>query len=330
MDKKIQWGVLGTATIAREDVIPAMLKSKHCSVMAIASRNKKKAETTAKEFNIPKCYQGYQELLNDPEVEAVYIPLPNHLHVEWAKKALIAGKHVLAEKPIALSSEEAVGLLETAKQHPELKIAEAFMYKYHPQWIKVKQMVDDDEIGILKTIQSSFSFFEDAADHIVNNKQFGGGGLMDIGCYSISVSRLLFGSEPKSVLANIEYHPEFKVDIFAAGILEFDQGSSSFFCATQLVDNQQVEIFGTEGSIKFELPFNPPNNRPSKIWLTKHEVTTEMEFEICDQYTLQADVFSLTILENNKTPVHLEDAIDNMRVIEKMHESNTLGLRVNL
>jgi len=330
MDKKIQWGILGAATIAREDVIPAMLKSKYCSIIAIASRDKRKAETIAKEFGIPKYYEGYQALLNDPEIEAVYIPLPNHLHVEWAKKALMAGKHVLVEKPIALSSEEAKDLLETAKQHPELKITEAFMYKCHPQWIKVKQMVDGGEIGTLKTIQSSLSFFEDDADHIVNNKQFGGGGLMDIGCYSISNSRLLFGSEPKSVLANIEYHPEFKVDILATGILEFDGGSSSFFCATQLVDNQQVEIFGTTGSIKFELPFNPPKDRPSKIWLTKQEVTTEMEFEICDQYTLQADVFSLAILENNKTPVHLEDAVDNMRVIEKMRESNTLGRRVNL
>lgn len=330
MDKKIQWGILGAATIAREDVIPAMLKSKYCRVMAIASRNKKKAYATAKEFHIPKYYEGYQELLNDSEIEAVYIPLPNHLHVEWAKKALMAGKHVLVEKPIALSSEEAMGLLETAKEYPELKVAEAFMYKYHPQWIKVKQMVDGGKIGILKTIQSSFSYFEDDADHIVNNKQFGGGSLMDIGCYSISISRLLFGSEPKSVLANIEYHPEFKVDILATGILEFDEGSSSFFCATQLVDNQQVEIFGTEGSIKFELPFNPPNDKPSKIWLTKNEVTTEIEFEICNQYTLQADVFSLAILENNKTPVHLEDAINNMVVIEKLHESHKSGRRVNL
>lgn len=330
MDKKVQWGILGAATIAREQVIPAMLKGKHCFVMAIASRDKWKAEKAAKEFDIPKYYEDYQELLNDAEIEAVYIPLPNHLHVEWAKKALIAGKHVLVEKPIAFSSEEAKGLLETAKKHPKLKIAEAFMYKYHPQWIKVKQMVDDGIIGKLKIIQSSFSFFEDDANHIVNSKQFGGGSLMDIGCYSISISRLLFGSEPKSVLANIEYHPEFKVDILASGILEFDGGSSSFFCATQLVDNQQVEIFGRKGSIRFELPFNPPNDRPSKIWLTRQEVTTEIEFATCDQYTLQADVFSLAILEDNETLVHLRDAIANMLVIEKMHESNKSGRRVNL
>jgi len=182
----------------------------------------------------------------------------------------------------------------------------------------------------LKTIQSSFSFFEDDPNSIVNSKKFGGGSLMDIGCYSISLSRLLFSSEPKSVLANIEYHPEFEVDILATGILEFEEGSSSFFCGTLLVDNQQAELFGTEGSIRFELPFNPPNDRPSKIWLTKDDVTSEIKFEICDQYTLQADIFSLAILESNKTPVHLEDAINNMLVIEKLEESNRLGKRISL
>lgn len=330
MEGKIQWGILGTATIAREQVIPAIRKSNYCAVMGIASRDVKKAERIAKEFHIPKYYEGYQELLNDPEIEAVYIPLPNHLHVEWAKKALMAGKHVLVEKPIALSSAEAKELWETAKKYPELRIAKAFMYRFHPQWVKVKQMVDAEEIGELKTIQSSFSFFEDNPDSIVNSKQFGGGSLMDIGCYSISISRFLFGSEPKHVLANIEYHPEFKVDIMASGILEFEGGSSSFFCATQLVENQQVQIFGTEGSIRFELPFNPPNDRPSKIWFTRKEVTTELEFETCDQYTLQADAFSMAIIENGKTQVPLVDAINNMRVIEKMHESHKAGRRVNL
>lgn len=330
MNKKIQWGILGAATIAVEQVIPAMLKSKYCEVAAIASRNIEKAKITAMKFDIPKYYEGYQNLLDDSQIEALYIPLPNHLHVEWAIKALRLGKHVLVEKPVAMSSLEAKQLWEESKKHPELKIMEAFMYKFHPQWIKTKQLVDDGEIGILKTIQSSFSFFEDSTDHIVNSKQFGGGSLMDIGCYSISISRLLFGGEPKSVLANIEYHPELKVDILASGILEFDGGTSSFFCATQLVDNQRVEIFGTEGSIRFELPFNPPNDRPSKIWLTKNEVTTEIEFETCDQYSLQADAFSLAILEDNETPVHFEDAINNMVVIEKLEESNRWGKRVSL
>ncbi len=330
MDKTIQWGILGTATIAVEQMIPALLKSKYCSVTAIASRNKEKAEKTANKFHIPKYYGSYQELLEDTEIEAVYIPLPNHLHVTWAIKALRAGKHVLVEKPIALNSIEARKLLEVSKKFPKLKVMEAFMYRFHPQWIKAKQLVDAGEIGKLRTVQSSFSFFEDDPNSIVNSEPFGGGSLMDIGCYPISISRFLFGEEPKNVMAIIEYHPEFKVDILASGILEFDKGSSSFFCATQLVENQQVQIFGTKGSIIFEIPFNPPKDRPAKIWLVKQDKRTQLAFETCDQYTLQADAFSRGILENKKVPIGLEDGINNMIVIEKLKESHRLGKRVNL
>ncbi|MRI01214.1 gfo/Idh/MocA family oxidoreductase [Kriegella sp. EG-1] len=330
MDRKIQWGILSTATIAREQVIPAMLQSKFCNVLAITSRDIKKAEEIAEDFGIAKFYDDNQELLNDSEIEAVYIPLPNHLHVEWAKKALSAGKHVLVEKPIALSSTSAKSLLDEAKKYPNLKIAEAFMYKFHPQWIKAKELVDSGEIGTLKTIQSSFSFFDDDAHSITNNKSYGGGSLMDIGCYSISISRLLFNEEPKSVLASIEYHSEYEVDILANGILEFEKGSSSFFCATQLDYTQQAQIFGTKGSIKFELPFNPPIDTCSKIWLTKDEITTEIKFDICNQYTLQADAFSRAIIENIQLPVHLNDAINNMIIIEKLHESNAEGKRVKI
>lgn len=328
--EKVQWGVLGAATIAVEQVIPAMLKSKYCNVLAIASRNKVKAQKTAEKFGISKCYEGYQELLNDTDIEAVYIPLPNHLHVEWAIKALKAGKHVLVEKPAGMNAKEVLGLQDEAQKNPGLKVMEAFMYKFHPQWVKAKELIDSGEIGTLKTIQSSFSFFDDDATSITNRKSFGGGSLMDIGCYSISISRLLFGEEPKSVMASIEYHPEYEVDILASGILEFEQGNATFFCATQLDYTQQAQIFGTKGSIRFEIPFNPPNDRPSKMWLTKDEVITEIEFEICDQYTLQADAFSLAILEDKATPVPLDDAIDNLTVIGKLHESHRLGSRVTI
>ncbi len=330
MDEKIQWGILGTATIAVEQVIPALLKSEHCSVRAIASRKKDKAEVIAKKFNIPKYYGSYQELLEDAAIQAVYIPLPNHLHVEWAIKALRAGKHVLVEKPIALNSIGARELLEESKKYPKLKAMEAFMYRFHPQWIKAKQLVDAGEIGKLKTIQSSFSFFEDDPHSIVNSKPFGGGSLMDIGCYSISLSRYLFGEEPKNVMANIEYHPKFKVDTFVSGILEFDKGSSSFFCATQLAENQQAQIFGTKGSIIFEIPFNPPKDRPAKIWLITQDKRTQIEIETCNQYTLQADAFARTILENKKVPIGLDDAVNNMIVIEKLKESHRLGKRIRL
>lgn len=330
MERKVQWGVLGAATIAIEQVIPALKKSKHSELLAIASRNIEKAREVAKSLQIPKYYGSYQDLLDDKEIEAVYIPLPNHLHVEWAINALKAGKHVLVEKPIALSSSEAKKLMNVAKKYPDLKITEAFMYRHHPQWVKVKEMIAEGAIGQLKTIQSSFSFFDDDPKSIVNTKEFGGGSLMDIGCYPISISRFLFDTEPAAVLATINYHPEFEVDILASGILEFESGSSSFFSGIQLTENQQVHIFGTEGSIEFELPFNPPNDKPARIWWTKGELKKEISFEICNQYTLQADAFSLAITENKEVTTGLEDAINNMTVMEKLIESDKLGRRVEL
>lgn len=330
MEINIRWGILSTANIAIESVIPAMLHSEYSTVTSIASRNIKKAERIANKFQIPKYYGSYQELLDDAEVEAVYIPLPNHLHVPWAIKALKAGKHVLIEKPIAISSLEAKELLDEAKKHPRLKIMEAFMYKFHPQWIRAKEMIQNGEIGKLKTIQSSFSFFDDNPKSIVNNKEYGGGSLMDIGCYPISISRFLFDEEPKSVAASIEYHPDFKVDILASVILDFEQGTSTFFSSIQLINNQKVKIFGTKGSIEFEIPFNPPANQSVKIWFEKEDVKKELEFGACDQYSLQADMFSLAIMEQIKIPVNLDDAINNMIVIEKIKESARLGKRVSL
>jgi predicted dehydrogenase len=325
---KIKWGVMGTATIAMEQVIAAMLNAKYSEVVAIASRSMAKAEEAAEKFKIQKSFGSYESLLEDEEIDAVYIPLPNNLHVEWAIKAMKAGKHVLIEKPIAISSHQALTLVNEADKHPNLKIMEAFMYKFHPQWIKAKALINQGEIGQLKAIQSSFTFFDDDANSITNNKGYGGGSLMDIGCYSISISRFLFNAEPKNVMASIEYHPEYKIDTLATGILEFENGSSSFLCSTQVDFTQQVQIFGAKGSIRFDLPFNPPNNELSRIWLTKEEVTNEIEFEICNQYTLQVDALSFAILKNKATPFDVRDAVNNMIVIEKLHESNTLGKRV--
>ena len=315
MGKKIKWGILGSAHIATEHVIPAMLSCQYGEVYAIASRSTEKAQNIAEQFGIPEFYGSYEELLADKEVDAIYIPLPNHLHVQWAIKALEADKHVLVEKPVGLSSKEAERLLQETKKYPHLKVMEAFMYRHHPQWIKVKELVDQKAIGDIKTIQSSFSFFEDDPNSIVNSKEFGGGSLMDIGCYPISLSRFMFNSEPKSISSVIEYHPDFKVDVLASGILEFE-------------DNQQAQIFGTKGNIKFELPFNPPIDRPSKIWVTIGDDCQTIEFETCNQYTIQADFFALAIINNTPVPTPLEDSVKNMIVIEKLEESNLKGQRI--
>ncbi len=318
MSSKVKWGILSTASIGTEQVIPAMIKGEYCDVQAIASRSKDAAEKVAERFGIPGAYGSYEELLMDPEIDAVYIPLPNHLHVPWSIKALQAGKHVLVEKPVGLSSEEARRLLDESLKHLELKVMEAFMYRHHPQWLKAKELVESGIIGSLKTIQSSFSFFEDDPESIVNKKEFGGGSLMDIGCYSISLSRFLFNAEPKEVYAKVEVHPEFKTDTLATAILEFEHGTSAFFSSTLMPDMQQVEVFGTEGSIKFEVPFNPVADKPAKIWLSHGDRKEEIIFDSCDQYTIQGDLFSLAILHDTPVPTPLQDAVDNLIVIERI------------
>ncbi len=330
MPEKINWGILGAATIAMEQVIPAMLDAGYTKVLAIASRNREKAKEAAELFHIPKYYGGYDELLADAQIQAVYIPLPNHLHVEWAIKALRAGKHVLVEKPIALNAEEAQKLNDEAKKYPHLKVMEAFMYRFHPQWAKAKRLIAEGKIGNLRTIQSSFSFFDDNPGSIVYSKEYGGGSLMDIGCYPVSISRFLFGSEPKRVVSSLEYHPDLGVDIHASGTMEFEEGRSVFFSSIQLFEHQQVKLFGTLGSIEFEIPFNPPSDRQARIWLSSGAGKEEIVFGPCNQYGLQVEGFSKAILNNEELPVLLTDAVHNMTVIDAIKESGRLGRAVNL
>lgn len=322
MNSKVKWGILSTASIGTEHVIPAMIRGKYCDVQAIASRSKVMAEKVAGRFDIPRAYGSYEELLMDNEIEAVYIPLPNHLHVLWSIKAIQAGKHVLVEKPVGLSSEEARKLLDESLKHPHLKVMEAFMYRHHPQWVKAKELVEGGMIGRLRTIQSSFSFFDDNPESIVNKKKYGGGSLMDIGCYPISLSRFLFDAEPIKVCASIEVHPEFETDTLATAILEFEHGTSAFFSSTLMPDNQQVEIFGSRGRIEFEIPFNPIADKPSKIWLYHDDRKEEIVFDGCNQYTIQGDLFSLAILNDSPAPTPLQDAVENMIVIERLMNSD--------
>ncbi len=319
---KVRWGILSTAKIGREKVIPAMQAGKLCEVVAIASRNKEQGKKVAEHLKIPVAYGSYEELLSDPQVDAVYIPLPNHLHVEWAIKSLQAGKHVLCEKPIGLSTEDAMKLQCAAKEKPELKIMEAFMYRHHPQWIKAKKMVDDGMIGELKTIHSFFSYYNADPANIRNKKDIGGGGgMMDIGCYCTSLSRFIFGKEPLSVWGNVEYDPVLETDRMASGILDFSTGTATFTCSTQLVPYQRVNIFGTKARIEINIPFNSPADKPTLMWLHSKDNTEEIVFDPINQYTIQSDLFSKAILDNEPVPTPLEDAINNMRVIDAVFES---------
>lgn len=313
---KVRWGILSTAKIAREKVIPAMQQGTYCDIVAIASRNRQQAQETASRLHIPVVYGSYEELLNDPNIDAVYIPLPNHMHVEWATKAIQAGKHVLCEKPVALSAAEAMQLLQASQAKPGIKVMEAFMYRFHPQWVMAKKLVDEGRIGVLKTIHSFFSYYNADPNNIRNRKEMGGGGMMDIGCYCVSLARFLFNSEPVRVMGHVTVDPVLQTDTMTSGILEFAAGTATFTCSTQLMPYQRVQILGTEGRVEIEIPFNAPPNQATRLWLYTKNGSEEFTFEAVDQYTLQGDLFAAAILNNTPVPTPLQDAINNMKVIE--------------
>jgi predicted dehydrogenase len=302
-----------------------MQQGEYCDLVAISSRNLEKAQAAARKLGIPRAYGSYEELLGDPDIQAIYNPLPNHLHVRWSIRALEAGKHVLCEKPIGLTSNEGQQLLDAAKQHPDLKVMEAFMYRHHPQWQKAKQLVEEGKIGELRTIQTFFSYYLDDPDNIRNIAELGGGGLMDIGCYCISLSRFIFDAEPDRVMGTIEYDPVFKTDRMASAMLDFGRGTSTWTCATQIVDYQRVHIFGTEGRVEIEIPFNAPPDRPCKMWHEAGGKIEEIVFDVLDQYTIQGDLFSRAILDDTAVPTPLEDAVANMKVIEAVVRSAHSG-----
>lgn len=327
--KKVRWGILSTAKIGTVKVIPAMQRSEYCDIVAIASRDRAKATSAASQLGIPKAYGSYEELLADPEIDAIYNPLPNHLHVPFSVKALQAGKHVLCEKPVGLTSEEVKQLMDVSAQYPELKIMEAFMYRHHPQWQKTKALVKEGAVGELKTIHSFFSYFNVDPGNIRNKADIGGGGMMDIGCYCISLARFIFGKNPARVAALVDYDPVLKTDRLASGMMDFESGTSTFTCSTQLVPYQRVIIFGTTGRIEIEIPFNAPPDKPCRIFVAGSEETKEVFFDVCDQYTIQGDLFSRAVINQTPVPVPLEDAFENMRVLEAILQSGRDGVWIS-
>lgn len=318
---KVRWGQISTANIGLKKVLPGMQRGRYSAVVGIASRNLDAARQAAKKLGIPKAYGSYEELLADPEIDAIYNPLPNHLHVPWSIKALEAGKHVLCEKPLALTYAEAQTLVDAARNYPHLKIMEAFMYRHHPQWQRAKKLVDDGKIGTLRTIQSFFSYYNDDPNDIRNMPDIGGGGLMDIGCYSISLSRFIFHAEPQRVVGIVEYDPQLRIDRLASGVMDFGNGTATFTCSTQLTSYQRVNIFGTHGRVEIEIPFNAPPDRPCKIWYESKGKIQEILLPTSDQYTVQGDLMSQAILQDLPVPTPLEDGVQNMRLIEAIVES---------
>jgi len=330
MPNKVKWGILGAAGIARKHVVPAMLQCEHAEVAAIASRSLAKSQEFAKQFSIPKAYGAYEELINDPEVEVIYNPLPNHMHVEWSVRAASRRKHVLCEKPIARSVAEARQLLDARNEY-DVKIGEAFMVRTHPQWLRTQEIVRSGRIGKLRSAVGLFSYFNIDPENVRNIADLAGGALMDIGCYPVKCSRFIFGEEPVRVIACIERDPSFKTDRLTSAILEFPTGQSIFTVSTQLVYYQRIQFLGTEGRVDIEIPFNAPPDKPCRIFVDNGKnlyggASQVMEtFPICNQYTIQADLFSQAVRGNGEVPNSLEDAICNTAVIEALFRSVETG-----
>src|ERR1700692_1542094 len=327
--RKVKWGVLGAASIAVRKVIPGMQQSEYCEIAAIASRDLAKARSAAATLKIAKSCGSYEGLLADPEIEAIYNPLPNHLHVPWSIKAMEAGKHVLCEKPIALKADEARTLLPF-RDRAGVKIGEAFMVRTHPQWLRTKELIGKGRIGELRAVVGVFSYFNRDAKNVRNKPEWGGGGLMDIGCYPITMSRFLYGAEPLRVSGVMERDLGFGTERLASAILEFSGGQAVFTCSTQMVPYQRMQFLGMKGRIEIEIPFNAPPDKPTRIFVDDGSdvggAGTRVEtIPACDQYTIQGDIFSKAILEDREVPVPLEDAIANMAVIDAIFRAAESG-----
>jgi predicted dehydrogenase len=326
VSKKVNWGVLSTAKIAREHVIPAMQAGEVTNVVAIASRDEHRAKDLATKFGIAKAYGSYEALLADPEVEAIYNPLPNHLHASLTIKALEAGKHVLCEKPIALNADEA-HQIDEARQKTGLLVAEAFMIRFHPQWQLVRDTVRSGRLGDVRAIHTIFSYFLADPDNIRNQAKIGGGGLYDVGCYAINTARYIFESEPERVIGLFAIDPDLKTDRMMSGLAEFaDSRHLAFTCATQLVLCQSVQVLGTLGRVEIEIPFNAPAGTGTSISIDDGRDLAGSGREVvqlpaCNQYTLQGDAFSRAVMGERSLEWGTSDAVLNMRVIDAFFRS---------
>jgi predicted dehydrogenase len=317
----VKWGVISTADIGMKKVIPGMMKSKDIEIVAIASRNLKRAQAAAAELGIEKAYGSYEEMLADPEIEAVYNPLPNHLHVPLTLMAAKAGKHVLCEKPIAITAKEAMKLKKAPRN---VKIAEAFMVRHALQWIDARARVKAGEIGEVRAIQVMFSYFNRDPKNVRNMADIGGGGLYDIGCYPITISRFIFEAEPVRVTGTFDRDPKFKTDRLMGGLADFGKGRHlSFTISTQLAPYQRVNIMGTKGRIEIEIPFNAPPDVPNRIFVQGSEMNVGNwhSFPVSDQYQLEAEAFGREIRSAKKLVWGVDDAIQNMKIIDAFFKS---------
>ena len=320
---KVRWGIVSTANIGVAKVIPGMRRAANAEVLAIASRGPGAAEAAAAALGIPRAYGSYEALLADPDVDAVYIPLPNHLHPEWTIAAARAGKHVLCEKPLAMSADLAQSMVDACREQGVL-LMEAFMYRLHPSWVAVRDLVAAGRIGRLRAVDSWFSYHNDDPANIRNIAAAGGGALFDIGCYSVNLSRMLFGAEPDEVRGTVVRDPDLGVDVLTSGVLRFGDGVATFTCSTRTEPDQRVDIYGRSGRIGIEIPFNIPPTLPTRVFVTAggdppvSPATEVLTFEPADPYGVETEAFGTAVLAGGPVPTPPEDAVANLRVIERL------------
>lgn len=317
----IRWGILGAARIAEREVVPALQLGDGCSVTAVASRDVTRGQTFASRLGIPRVFESYDALVESDEVDAVYIPLPNHLHVPWSIRALERGKHVLCEKPIAMSGAEARALQDAARAHPAQRVMEGFMYRFHPQWDYVRSLIDEGAIGTVALVEACFAYHNTDANNIRNKVEMGGGALMDIGCYAVSVARWLYGAEPTRVMGSVDRDEHFGIDRLTTGVLEFDEGVATFVCSTQLAPMQRVHIVGNEGRIEIDLPFNGPLDRPRIVRHIRGATVRQHAVEGANQFVRMAERFAHSARHLAPVPTPLSDAVANMDVMDAVMES---------
>jgi len=324
--KKVVWGVLSTAKIGLERVLPGMMKSPMCDIRAIASRSPAAARKAADKLGIPKAYGTYEELLADPEIEAIYNPLPNHLHVPLTLQVAAAGKHVLCEKPVAMNADEAAQLKAAAGK---VLIMEAFMVRFHPQWLRARELVRNGDIGTLRVVQFLFCYSNTDPANIRNRADIGGGALYDIGCYPITAGRFFFEAEPRRGIALIDRDPDFRTDRLTSALLDFGSGRHlDFTVSTQLTPYQRVHLCGTRGRVEIQIPVNPAQGGQTLLYkddgssLAGAGVRTEV-FAESDQYMLQGEAFSRAVRGEISLPYGIDDAIHGMRAIDALFRSET-------
>lgn len=322
--KEMKFGVLGVSGHFLKRIVLPLQKSNTVKIHSIGSRNLGKAMETAVKYDIPKYFGSYEEVLEDNEIDAVFIPLPNHLHKEWIFKCLDAGKHVLCEKPLAMNADEVLEIMDRTK-NSGLSVMEAFMVRFHPKWHKAKSFVDNGYIGKVTQIHSVFSYNNQDSLNIRNIKSTGGGALLDIGCYAINTARYIMGRAPDRALGLINEHPDFHTDMLTSAMLDFGDARALFTTGTATFPQQEVKVFGTEGSVTITIPFNDISEIPGKIIFENNEAKREIEVPPVNQYRLMFEDFAKTIQENKKPLVTLADSLENMKTIDAVFKSAQSG-----